>query len=232
MAIWKRRQQAKLCWLEFQSRVHALSMWRPGRLDQVIFSFYCCGLNGIKVVIGLPCVYLVNMIKCRLIILIIVFWLRFSIRCQGSAALNMCGVASGHTDAYYEFGPHIWDYAAAHLIAMEAGATVTSPNGELSHIISPSLSSLKYNPYCMCWSCSPSALLCHRERPAAWPVKREQNYCRQYGSWEIIYFLVSATHCWCGLKILVFFKDCFPSAHHSAVGSVVNLQSLSLSSTR
>lgn len=71
----------------------------------------------------------------------------------------MCGVASGHTDAYYEFGPHIWDYAAAHLIAMEAGATVTSPNGELSHIISPSLSLLKYNPYCMYWSCSPSALL-------------------------------------------------------------------------
>ena len=29
-----------------------------------------------------------------------------------------------------------------------------------------------------------------------------------------------------------FFKDCFPSAHHAAVGSVVNLQSLSLSSTR
>ncbi|MDO4928540.1 MAG: inositol monophosphatase family protein [Corynebacterium sp.] len=44
------------------------------------------------------------------------------IRRQGSAALDLCAVASGEVDAYYEHGIHTWDYAAGMCIASEAGA--------------------------------------------------------------------------------------------------------------
>ena len=45
------------------------------------------------------------------------------IRRQGSCALDLCSVASGQVDAYVEEGPHLWDHAAAGLVAQEAGAT-------------------------------------------------------------------------------------------------------------
>jgi len=57
------------------------------------------------------------------------FFLCCSIRCIGSAALDICHVAAGYIDANVQFGPHIWDYAAAHLIALEAGAVCSAPNG-------------------------------------------------------------------------------------------------------
>ena len=43
------------------------------------------------------------------------------IRRLGSAALDICWVASGRLDAYYE-SLNLWDFAAARLIASEAGA--------------------------------------------------------------------------------------------------------------
>jgi myo-inositol-1(or 4)-monophosphatase len=46
------------------------------------------------------------------------------IRRQGSCALDLCAVAAGQLDGYVEEGPHIWDYAAGGLIAIEAGATL------------------------------------------------------------------------------------------------------------
>jgi myo-inositol-1(or 4)-monophosphatase len=46
------------------------------------------------------------------------------IRRAGSAALDLCGVAAGRVDAYYEAGMHVWDWAAGALIAREAGARV------------------------------------------------------------------------------------------------------------
>jgi len=46
------------------------------------------------------------------------------IRRAGSAALDLCWVAAGRVDAYLEAGTHIWDRAAAGLIAAEAGAWV------------------------------------------------------------------------------------------------------------
>jgi myo-inositol-1(or 4)-monophosphatase len=49
------------------------------------------------------------------------------VRRTGSAALDMCAVAAGWTDAYLEHGCHWWDWAAAALIAQEAGATVRVP---------------------------------------------------------------------------------------------------------
>ena len=49
------------------------------------------------------------------------------LRMQGSAALNMCAVASGALDGYWECGMHIWDMAAASVILSEAGGVVVSP---------------------------------------------------------------------------------------------------------
>lgn len=49
------------------------------------------------------------------------------VRLHGSAALNVCAVAAGWLDAYVEHGTHWWDWAAAALIAQEAGAVVRTP---------------------------------------------------------------------------------------------------------
>lgn len=46
------------------------------------------------------------------------------IRRAGSAALDLCSVAAGRVDAYYEAGMHPWDWAAGAVIAREAGAHV------------------------------------------------------------------------------------------------------------
>ncbi|BCO36773.1 inositol-1-monophosphatase [Mycobacterium heckeshornense] len=46
------------------------------------------------------------------------------VRRIGSAALDLCMVAAGRLDAYYEHGLHLWDCAAGALIAAEAGARV------------------------------------------------------------------------------------------------------------
>jgi myo-inositol-1(or 4)-monophosphatase len=46
------------------------------------------------------------------------------IRCFGSTALELCWVACGRADAYYQGGTEIWDRAAGALIAAEAGATI------------------------------------------------------------------------------------------------------------
>jgi myo-inositol-1(or 4)-monophosphatase len=46
------------------------------------------------------------------------------IRRAGSASVDLCSVAAGRVDAYYERGLNYWDYAAGALIAAEAGAMV------------------------------------------------------------------------------------------------------------
>jgi myo-inositol-1(or 4)-monophosphatase len=43
----------------------------------------------------------------------------------GSAALDLCYVASGRLDGYYERGVHPWDVAAGALMVEEAGGRVT-----------------------------------------------------------------------------------------------------------
>ncbi|MGI8592124.1 MAG: inositol monophosphatase family protein [Nakamurella sp.] len=48
------------------------------------------------------------------------------IRRFGSAALNLCQVAGGQVDAYYEEGVQHWDVAAGRLMAVEAGALMTT----------------------------------------------------------------------------------------------------------
>lgn len=49
------------------------------------------------------------------------------IRRAGSAALDLCAVAAGAVDAYYEHGLGPWDHAAGALIAARAGAQVAMP---------------------------------------------------------------------------------------------------------
>ncbi|WP_390625314.1 inositol monophosphatase family protein [Corynebacterium anserum] len=49
------------------------------------------------------------------------------IRRMGSAALDLCHVAAGRVDAYYEHGLGPWDHAAGVLIAARAGAIVQMP---------------------------------------------------------------------------------------------------------
>jgi myo-inositol-1(or 4)-monophosphatase len=44
------------------------------------------------------------------------------IRRGGSCAVDLCSVAAGRVDAFYERGVNYWDYAAGGLVATEAGA--------------------------------------------------------------------------------------------------------------
>ena len=48
------------------------------------------------------------------------------IRRVGAAALDLCWVAAGHLDGFYEAGLAPWDVAAGALVAREAGASVAS----------------------------------------------------------------------------------------------------------
>ncbi|MBR7829739.1 inositol monophosphatase [Actinospica sp. MGRD01-02] len=51
------------------------------------------------------------------------------IRRGGSAALDLCFVAAGRADGYFERGTNPWDHAAGALIAQEAGARVEGFHG-------------------------------------------------------------------------------------------------------
>lgn len=57
------------------------------------------------------------------------------IRRLGSAALDLCNVAAGKVDAYYEWGTHIWDWAAGAVICREAGALVRLPQDDEGLVI-------------------------------------------------------------------------------------------------
>jgi myo-inositol-1(or 4)-monophosphatase len=52
------------------------------------------------------------------------------IRRGGSCAVDLCTLASGGVDAYYERGVNYWDTAAGSLIAREAGAQVGGLHGK------------------------------------------------------------------------------------------------------
>eukprot|EP01104_Vermistella_antarctica_P018510 TRINITY_DN6888_c0_g1_i1.p1 TRINITY_DN6888_c0_g1~~TRINITY_DN6888_c0_g1_i1.p1 ORF type:complete len:319 (+),score=62.23 TRINITY_DN6888_c0_g1_i1:88-957(+) len=57
------------------------------------------------------------------------------IRRIGSAALDMCSVACGRMDAYFELHVHGWDVAAGSLIVEEAGGVVRDPRGGPANIM-------------------------------------------------------------------------------------------------
>jgi myo-inositol-1(or 4)-monophosphatase len=51
------------------------------------------------------------------------------LRRMGSAALDLCALAAGRLDAYFEVGLNPWDRAAGGLVATEAGCVVTGLRG-------------------------------------------------------------------------------------------------------
>jgi myo-inositol-1(or 4)-monophosphatase len=57
----------------------------------------------------------------------------------GSAALEMCYVAAGMLDAYWEHRLQPWDMAAASLICQEAGVKVSAIDGSDFHPFTPSV---------------------------------------------------------------------------------------------
>jgi myo-inositol-1(or 4)-monophosphatase len=74
----------------------------------------------------------------------------FMLRCQGirrlgSAALDLCYVACGRFDGFWELRLSAWDIAAGGLIAESAGALVTGIQGEPNYLTPPQ-SILAANP--------------------------------------------------------------------------------------
>jgi myo-inositol-1(or 4)-monophosphatase len=59
------------------------------------------------------------------------------VRRLGSAALDLCYVAAGRFDGFWEMALKPWDVAAGGLIAEEAGAKVTNVSGDSDYISSP-----------------------------------------------------------------------------------------------
>ncbi len=55
------------------------------------------------------------------------------IRRGGTAALDLCHVAAGHVDAYWELDLSPWDYAAGSVIARAAGAEMAFPRAAHGH---------------------------------------------------------------------------------------------------
>jgi len=54
-----------------------------------------------------------------------------SVRCSGSCAMNMCGVAMGRLDGFFEIGfGGPWDCVAGAVIVREAGGVVLDPSGD------------------------------------------------------------------------------------------------------
>lgn len=51
------------------------------------------------------------------------------VRRLGAASLDLCALAAGRIDAYFEAGLNAWDFAAGGLIAREAGCVVTGSDG-------------------------------------------------------------------------------------------------------
>lgn len=61
------------------------------------------------------------------------------VRRVGAAAVDICYVALGAFDGYFEYGLFEWDYAAAGLIATEAGAVITTDSLGVTVCAGPSL---------------------------------------------------------------------------------------------
>ncbi len=59
------------------------------------------------------------------------------VRRLGSAALDLCYVAAGRFDGYWELVLNPWDLAAGGLIAIEAGAMITNLNGQPDFLTPP-----------------------------------------------------------------------------------------------
>jgi myo-inositol-1(or 4)-monophosphatase len=61
------------------------------------------------------------------------------VRRPGSAAIDLCWLAAGRIDGFWELKLHPWDTAAASLIVAEAGGQLSRVNGSTYSIFSPDL---------------------------------------------------------------------------------------------
>jgi myo-inositol-1(or 4)-monophosphatase len=62
-----------------------------------------------------------------------------AVRRLGSAALELCYVANGSLDGYWEKGLKPWDVCASHIICKEADVEITDFNGEEFNVFSSSI---------------------------------------------------------------------------------------------
>ncbi len=60
------------------------------------------------------------------------------IRRAGSAAVDLCWLAAGRIDGYYERGGHAWDWAAGRLLVTEAGGALDRLDGEPEGLVAAS----------------------------------------------------------------------------------------------
>ena len=60
-----------------------------------------------------------------------------AVRRFGSAALDLCYVAAGRLEGYWELVVQAWDVAAGSLIVREAGGMVTDLDGQLDFFKPP-----------------------------------------------------------------------------------------------
>lgn len=70
------------------------------------------------------------------------------IRRAGAAAVDLCWVAQGVLDAYFERGTHIWDRAAAMAICDAAGVRVAGLSGPASDTMTVAANPDLYEPLC------------------------------------------------------------------------------------
>ncbi|KEY91699.1 inositol-1-monophosphatase [Candidatus Photodesmus blepharus] len=61
------------------------------------------------------------------------------LRCTGSSALDLCYLAAGRFDGYFQLGLKFWQIAAGELIARESGAILTDFSGGTKYIESGNL---------------------------------------------------------------------------------------------
>jgi myo-inositol-1(or 4)-monophosphatase len=62
-----------------------------------------------------------------------------AVRRAGSAAIDLCWLACGRLDGFWEFYLHPWDTAAAKLVVEEAGGAVSRINGKRYSIFAPDI---------------------------------------------------------------------------------------------
>ena len=109
------------------ARGHGAHIWQDGRFS----ALRCSGTTDLSMaLVATGFAYVAERRARQAEILAGLLPVVRDIRRFGSCALDLCMVAAGQLDAYYEDGVHVWDWAAAALIATEAGAQVLLPGTE------------------------------------------------------------------------------------------------------